>query len=116
MKTMIRLRDGTVIPWEDGKPLPDGAFAHLTFRLNDRAEGPRLLLNDSETETQKILARMNEHYRGTLVYLEGQLNHPDSFVVENASRNLIQLAQMVGGKAGDYILGLAKAARAEAKK
>jgi hypothetical protein len=114
MKTMIRLRDGTVIPWEDGKPLPDGAFAHLAFRINDSAKGPRLLLNDSAAE--KALEGMNEHYRGTLVYLVGQLNHPDPFVVENTSRNLIQLAQAVGGKAGEYCLGLAKAARAEAKK
>lgn len=112
MKTMIRLRDGTIIPLEDGQILPDGARMISAGPMTvDSAKGPRLLLNDSEA-----LEGMNPHYRGTLTYLEGQLKHHDPFVVENAARNLIQLAQTVGGKAGEYCLGLAKAAKARVKK
>lgn len=109
----IRLSDGTVIPWPEGKPLPHGARfnASLMLRDKDGASGKTVFVRD---ETEQALAGLHPDYKSKLVYLEGMIGSKDPFTLGNAATNLLTLAAQVGGTAGQYITGLAKAANRQA--
>lgn len=108
----IRLSDGRVIPWPEGKPLPHGARFNASLMLRDKApSSSRMFVKD---ETEKALAGLHPDHKSKLVYLEGMTGSSDPFAVENAAMNLLSLAAAVGGTAGQYITGLAKGAKARA--
>ncbi|MFC4170864.1 hypothetical protein ACFOYU_02155 [Microvirga sp. GCM10011540] len=108
----IRLSDGRIVPWPEGKPLPRGARFNASVVLRDNApSGSRVFLHD---ETEKALAGLHPDYKSKLVYWEGKLGSKEPFALENAATNLMTLAAQVGGTAGQYITGLAKGAKAQA--
>jgi hypothetical protein len=110
----IKLSDGTIIPWKEGEPLPRGARFTASLLMRDTTtKGSPVFMHD---ETEKALAGLHPNYKSELVYLEGQLRSKDPFQLENAAMNLLTLAAQVGGRAGDFITGLAMGGKAMAAK
>lgn len=105
----IRLKDGSIIEWPDGRPLPDGAAYYGSLYVRDSRPAPL-------TDVGSVpLASFDSAERAKVLYLADQLvATTNPFARENLARNLIASAAKPGVSQydRDFVKGIVKAARA----